>query len=95
MRVEDAASKLSELGHTSRLGIYRLLVKAGHNGMSVSEIQDDLDIPGSTLSHHLARLVRTGLVTQTREGRVLRCQAQFDELTKLIEFLESECCSGN
>ncbi|MFC3032497.1 ArsR/SmtB family transcription factor [Pseudoalteromonas fenneropenaei] len=93
MKIEEAASQLAELGHVVRLNIYKILVKAGHAGLAVSEIQDKLDIPGSTLSHHIARLVKVGLITQTREGRVLRCHAQFKQLNGLIDYLQSECCS--
>lgn len=94
MNIDTAAEQLAELGHTTRLQIYRILVRAGHNGLAVSEIQSQLDIPGSTLSHHISRLVRVGLVTQTREGRVLRCQAQYQQLDKLLSFLSDECCIG-
>lgn len=94
MKIDKAASQLAELGHVTRLEIYRTLVKAGHDGKSVSAIQERLSIPASTLSHHISRLVRVGLVLQTREGRVLRCNAQYQELNSLIAFLSEECCSG-
>ena len=94
MRVEDAATQLAELGHTTRLGIYRALVKAGRGGLPVSNIQQQLNVPGSTLSHHITRLVRVGLLKQVREGRVLRCFAQYEELAQLIEFLSEECCTA-
>lgn len=93
MKIEKAAAQLSELGHVTRLEIYRILVKAGHAGMPVSAIQEKLSIPGSTLSHHISRLVRVGLVSQLREGRVLRCNAQYAELDNLIAFLSEECCT--
>ncbi len=93
MKVEYAAEQLSELGHTTRLGIYRTLVKAGRGGLPVSNIQKQLEVPGSTLSHHITRLVRVGLLKQVREGRVLRCFAQYEELAQLIEFLSQECCA--
>ncbi|MBJ7552474.1 ArsR/SmtB family transcription factor [Marinomonas ostreistagni] len=93
MNIEKAAGQLSELGHVARLNIYKALVKAGHTGLAVSEIQDQLEIPNSTLSHHIARLVKVGLVSQTREGRVLRCHAQYAQLDALISYLQDECCS--
>ena len=93
MKIEHAAEQLAELGHTTRLGIYRALVKAGRDGLPVSNIQKQLDVPGSTLSHHITRLVRVGLLKQIREGRVLRCFAQYEELAQLIEFLSLECCA--
>lgn len=91
--MEDAAPNLSELGHVVRLNIYRMLVKAGNEGMSVSEIKSKIGIPNSTLSHHTLRLVRVGLVTQTRESTVLRCRANYQGLNELVDFLVSECCS--
>ena len=94
MKIEYAATQLAELGHTTRLGIYRTLVKAGRGGLPVSSIQQQLNVPGSTLSHHITRLVRVGLLKQVREGRVLRCFAQYEELTGLIEFLSEECCAA-
>lgn len=95
MKAEEAASKLSELGHVVRLNIYRLLVKAGNDGMSVSDIKSKVGIPNSTLSHHISRLVRVGLVTQTRESTVLRCRAHYQGLNQLVDFLVSECCSDD
>jgi ArsR family transcriptional regulator len=92
MKIEKAAAQLAELGHVTRLSIYRSLVKAGTSGLSVSEIQHPLQIPGSTLSHHINRLIHVNLIKQTREGRVLRCVAQFNKLNKLVEFLIKECC---
>ncbi|NVK26024.1 MAG: helix-turn-helix transcriptional regulator [Gammaproteobacteria bacterium] len=92
MKIEKAAAQLAELGHVTRLEIYRILVKAGRTGMPVSAIQERLSIPASTLSHHISRLVRVGLLLQTREGRVLRCNAQYKELNTLVAFLTEECC---
>lgn len=94
MNHEDAANRLAELGNTTRLAIFRYLVKAGHDGVSVGQIQKKLDIPGSTLSHHISRLVRVGLVQQERESRTLYCVAQYKVLLELIAFLQSECCEG-
>ena len=86
--------RLSELGNTTRLSIFRYLVKAGHEGAPVGQIQKALGIPGSTLSHHLSRLVSAGLVKQVRDSRILFCVAQYAALNELIEFLRSECCEG-
>ncbi len=95
MQLEDAADRLAEMGNITRLSIFRLLVKAGPQGLSVGEIQEILKIPGSTLSHHISRLVNVGLVTQQRQSRTLYCTAVIDELRELIDYLLSECCSGN
>jgi len=92
MQIEIAAKRLAELGHTTRLEIFRFLVKGGHQGVPVGEIQEALGVPGSTLSHHLNRLISVGLVVQRREGRTLYCVPQYAELDALIGFLKEECC---
>ena len=94
MQIEVAAKKLAELGHSTRLEIFRYLVKGGRQGVPVGELQAALDIPGSTLSHHITRLVSVGLVIQRREGRTLYCTPQYDELDGLISFLQEECCTN-
>ena len=88
----EAALRLESLGNATRLSIYRILVKAGLMGLPVGEIQRRLDVPASTLSHHLANLVQHDLVTQVREGRVIRCVANFEQMGALIRFLTDECC---
>lgn len=93
MNIEEAAKRCQELGNTTRLRIFRLLVKAGKEGLSVGEIQRFLEIPGSTLSHHINRLVQVGLVNQRRDSRILYCEPQFDAVRELADYLISECCS--
>jgi ArsR family transcriptional regulator, arsenate/arsenite/antimonite-responsive transcriptional repressor len=95
MQIELAASRLAELGHSTRLSIFRLLVKAGQSGISVGDIQQQLDIPGSTLSHHLSRMIKVGLVEQQRDGRTLYCRLRFAEVEALLVFLYDECCVGD
>jgi ArsR family transcriptional regulator, arsenate/arsenite/antimonite-responsive transcriptional repressor len=95
MQLEYAANQLAELGHPTRLGIFRLLVRAGHNGLSVGDIQHKLDIPASTLSHHLAKLMKVGLMSQSREGRTLYCKVAFEQMESLLAFLYEECCAGD
>ena len=92
MELDHAASCLEKLGSPARLGIFRLLVKAGDTGLSVGEIQDHLGIPASTLSHHISKLASVGLLSQTREGRVLRCSPNWQKMDDLIGFLTAECC---
>ena len=94
MEHKDAAKRLGELGNTTRLSIFRYLVKVGPDGVPVGQIQKALGIPGSTLSHHISRLVSVGLIQQDRESRTLFCTAQYDALRELIDFLQSECCVG-
>jgi len=93
MEKEIAAKRLAELGHITRLSIFRYLVKVGDNGAPVGQIQQKLNIPGSTLSHHISRLVSVGLIRQVRDSRTLYCIPQFDVLDDLVEFLRSECCT--
>jgi ArsR family transcriptional regulator len=94
MEHEDAAKRLCELGNTTRLSIFRYLIKVGTDGVPVGQIQKALGIPGSTLSHHISRMVSVGLIRQNRESRTLYCTAQYDALRELIDFLKSECCTG-
>src|SRR5512136_1452344 len=94
MQVEKAAKCLAELGNSSRLSAFRLLVQAGPDGLPVKEIQAHLGIPQSTLSHHIAHLVSAGLVTQTREGRVLRCRVEYEKIREVLNFMLEDCCSG-
>ena len=96
---EDAAGVIRRilrpaLAHEDRLRAFRLLIKAGPAGLAVSEIQRHLGIPASTLSHHVSRLVWCGLVSQTREGRVLRCRIEYDQVRALLAFLQEDCCAG-
>lgn len=93
MELNFAASVLKELGHMTRLGIYKRLIKAGPKGMAVGELQKQLEIPASTLSHHLSSLISVSLVRQERHGRILYCHACYENLGALISFLTEECCS--
>lgn len=94
MEIETAATAFKELGHPTRLKIFRYLVKAGESGAPVGDLQRELDVPGSTLSHHISALVSAGLISQKRDGRVLNCVAQYDALQEIIGFLMDECCTG-
>lgn len=94
MELNVAATVLKELGHETRLGIYKSLIKAGPQGIPVGELQKQLVIPASTLSHHLSSLISVSLVRQERQGRTLYCHACYENLETLIAFLTEECCSG-
>ena len=95
MQLEQVAKALKELGHPTRLAVYKQLVKSGPQGIAVGEVQEALGIPGSTLSHHLSGLASAGLIRQRREGRTLYCVAQFQELESVIRFLQDECCADS
>lgn len=86
------AARIAELGHPTRLQILRILVKSGHSGTPVGRIQAALDVPGSTLSHHLSRMKKVGLIRQTRDSRTLYCFSEFDALDEVINYLTNECC---
>ena len=94
METSQAANCLEALGSPTRLEIYRLLVQAGPGGAVVGDLQARLGIPASTLSHHLARLVRVGLITQERHSRNLVCRASYDRMNGLLGFLSDHCCQG-
>ena len=91
-QLDDTAKVLKELGHPVRLGIFRRLVRSGHHGLAVGCLQEELGIPGSTLSHHIASLISAGLLSQRREGRILYCVPAYDRLNEVIGFLRDECC---
>lgn len=93
MKLDDAASRLEALGNPTRLKIYRTLVRAGAEGMSVGRLQAKLDAAASTLSHHIKSLVIVGLVTQTREGTTLVCHANYPIMRDLLGFMVEECCA--
>ncbi len=92
MEIQFIAKALKELGHPTRLCLFKEVVKAGYQGVAVGGVQHVLNIPSSTLSHHISALVSAGLLIQRREGRVLYCVAKFDSLDLVINFLKDECC---
>jgi ArsR family transcriptional regulator, arsenate/arsenite/antimonite-responsive transcriptional repressor len=92
MKVEKAAEQLEALGNPTRLQLYRALVRAGDEGLPVGHLQEKLHIAASTLSHHLHRLILTGLVTQERRATTLICRANYPAMNGLVGFLVDECC---
>jgi len=94
MEIAAAASALKELGHQTRLAIYKELVKSGPAGISVGELQNRIEIPASTLSHHLSALMSVDLIKQERQGRILFCHARYETLEEIMAFLIEECCAG-
>ena len=89
------ADMFSAMGTESRLRIMQLLMTAEPKGMVVGDIQAELDIPNSTLSHHLDKLRNEELVTVRREGTFLWCRANTAALKDLLGFLYAECCTRN
>ena len=94
-RVARYADMFSAMGTEPRLRIMQLLLSAHPEGLVVSEIQDELEIPGSTLSHHLDKLKNEGLVQVERKGTFLRYTANTEALREILKFLYAECCTRN
>jgi ArsR family transcriptional regulator len=94
-RVAKYADMFSAMGTEPRLRIMQLLLTAHPDGLVVGEIQDELGIPNSTLSHHLDKLRVEGLVNVQREGTFLRYTADCEALQELLQFLYAECCTRN
>jgi ArsR family transcriptional regulator len=96
--VEDVAryaDMFAAMGTESRLRIMQLLLSAHPEGLVVGEIQSELDISASTLSHHLDKLKNEGLIEMSREGTFLRYRASTSALQDLLGFLYAECCTRN
>ncbi len=94
MKETIAAECFAALGHPTRLGIYRALVRAGDGGAPVGALQEALGVPGSTLTHHIKTLAAAGLVKQERDGRILTTRADYDQMRGLLDFLTDDCCKG-
>jgi DNA-binding transcriptional ArsR family regulator len=94
-RVAKYADMFSAMGTEPRLRIMQLLLTAHPEGLVVSDIQGELEIPNSTLSHHLDKLRTEGLVEVQREGTFLRYTANTTALQELLQFLYAECCTRN
>ena len=94
-RILKYADMFSAMGTEARLRIMQLLLSAHAEGMIVGNIQQELDIPNSTLSHHLEKLKAEGLVTVRRESTFLHYSANSRALQELLQFLYAECCTRN
>lgn len=93
MKLEKAAIQLEALGNPTRLAIYRILIQAGKKGITVGDVRKRLDIPASTLSHHIAKLMYAGLIIQERAGRILNCKADYKNMDALMTYMLHNCCS--
>lgn len=90
--LEQHAEQLSSLGHPVRLRILRFVVQAGKEGSSAGQIQEHVDLPASTLSHHLKRLVGADLLTTRTEGTFHYYAAAYGVLRTLTDYLWQDCC---
>lgn len=94
MEKNHALVALSALGQDTRLDVFRLLVKAGADGLLAGEIGQALDVRQNTLSSNLAILLNAGLVRNSREGRAIRYFAEMEGMRALLAFLMEDCCGG-
>jgi ArsR family transcriptional regulator len=94
-QIAKYADMFSAMGTEARLRIMQLLLSSHPEGMVAGEIQEELDIPNSTLSHHLDKLRNEGLVQVRRESTFLRYTANTDALQEILQFLYAECCTRN
>jgi ArsR family transcriptional regulator len=91
----DAIAALGALAQETRLDIFRLLVRAGADGMPAGHIGERLGLPSATLAFHLKELKNAGLATCTRNGRSLIYAAAYPRMNALLEYLTENCCQGN
>jgi len=94
MKETDIAPILAALGHSARLSIFRLLVRAGETGLNIGEIGRHTGLPASTLAHHLGALVQVGLVRQEKHGREVVNHADILAVRGVLTTLIDECCIG-
>lgn len=95
MEIKSAVDALAALAHPSRLAVFRLLVKAGPDGMKAGDIAERLAIPPASLSFHLKELARAGIVRSRAEARFVIYSANFATMGELVAFLTEDCCGGH
>jgi ArsR family transcriptional regulator, arsenate/arsenite/antimonite-responsive transcriptional repressor len=93
MDISVTAKRLASLGHEKRLELFLVLFRAGRVGLTVGDLQSELDCPPSTLAFHLRELVSAGLVSQSKEGRSVRSFACYEVLDDMVKFLTVNCCT--
>lgn len=91
----EAISALAALAQSTRLDVFRLLVRHEPDGLPVGELARVIEVPQNTMSAHLATLSRAGLVTGERQSRSIIYRANLDALRELTVFLVKDCCGGN
>lgn len=94
MSASFAVNALGALAQEHRLSLFRLLVRAGDDGLSAGAIAERLGVPNSSLSFHLGHLTRAGLISQRREGRSLIYAADYAAMNALVGYLVENCCAG-
>ena len=94
MDITEAADRLSALGNTTRISLYRLLVRAGDDGLNMGDIKCRLEVPASTISHHVGALVQAGLIIREKRGRETVCIANYEAMHETVYYLTDKCCVG-
>jgi DNA-binding transcriptional ArsR family regulator len=94
MKKKQAVSALAGLAQDTRLDIFRLLVKAGPDGLPAGKIGEQLKVAPATLSFHLTQLATAGLARFRQEGRYVIYSVDFDTMAELLGFLSEDCCGG-
>ena len=92
MQIEQAAQGFAAMGSEARLSVLQILVRAGHAGLTIGEIQDRTGIAPSTLAHHLKFLAAAGLVEQQKSGRSVINRAAYGTLEQLAGYILNQCC---
>jgi ArsR family transcriptional regulator len=95
MKSSNALACLTALAHEHRLDLFRLLVQAGSEGMTVGKLAGATGLAGATLNHHLNQLRHAGLVEDERRGRRIQCRANYARMNELLGFLTENCCVGS
>ena len=93
LALEEAAEGFSAVGSEPRLEVLLTLVRAGHEGLTVGDIQEHVGLPASTLAHHLKFLAAGGMIEQQRQGRAVINRAAYARIEELAGFLLRECCA--
>ncbi|WP_415182266.1 ArsR/SmtB family transcription factor [Phaeovulum sp.] len=94
MDKNSALNAFAALSQSTRLDVFRLLIKAGEHGMSAGDISGTLEVRQNTMSANLAILARSGLIQSKREGRSIHYFADINGMRGLLAFLMEECCGG-
>ena len=95
MDKKAALDGLAALAHETRLEVFRLLVQAGPDGLAAGAIGESLGVRQNTMSSHLGILHRAGLISKSRDGRVIRYCAHYGQMRELLLYLLEDCCRGN
>ncbi len=94
MEISSAIEALSALAHPGRLAVFRLLIRAGPEGLAAGDIARIMETPPNTMSAQLALLARAGLIRSRRDSRSILYSADFPQITTLLDYLIEDCCEG-